>query len=345
MAPVVSPARGGPLGSPPNAVADDRCGVALPCVPPAAEWGTRVGPVLAAALAGAGVEALGRVEAWRVRAGRPVALGPADCPAPGCPPRCPAQQQARPVVRRPPAPLTRGLPPQHGAWGMLGTGLALAVIAAGGPSAAGGCAVLAAAAGFVALHAFVGSRLRAGWVAGLAVAGATVGLVGAWGAGAPAMAAAPLALAIALGVPAQLGLRRHGPRALAPLVASTLALGAAIAAVALAAGATRGAAAAAAALVVAHGVWRLFSVRGLLRGPAAPRARVRAAVVVPALSLVAVAAAGASPWLAVAFVPGALATAALARAAAPPPVRRIGQVELAVSTAFLVLAGIGLVPR
>jgi hypothetical protein len=49
-------------------------------------------------------------------------------------------------------------------------------------------------------------------------------------------------------------------------------------------------------------------------------------------------------WLVpLAFVPGALKTAiALARPETKPPIKRIGYLETAISTAFAVLAGIGL---
>jgi hypothetical protein len=50
-----------------------------------------------------------------------------------------------------------------------------------------------------------------------------------------------------------------------------------------------------------------------------------------------------NPLVPVAFVPGALKTfLGLARPETRPPIQRIGYVETAISTAFAILAGVGL---
>jgi hypothetical protein len=219
------------------------------------------------------------------------------------------------------------------------------VIAAGGASAAVAWAVLAAVAGFVASHAVTApsAGVRAAWRPAAGVA-ALAGAGAAW-AGAPLAALGPTLVAGGLGLLAHRGLHRHGLRARGPLVASTLALGAAIVAVALAGGAAPLAAGAAGGVVALHGVARLFAVRALLVGPGGRWALWRATLVPLAVVAGGVAGSGASAWLVAAFGPGVLASAILGRGATPPPVRQVGRGELLAAIGFLILAGIGLVPR
>lgn len=253
----------------------------------------------------------------------------------------PRTAAAPPARRRVPA----WLPAQHGAWSLLGVGLSLAWISAGHGGPAGLAAATAAVTGFIACHAATARsrrRRRAALPTGVA---ALAALLVAGMCGAPPVAALPLAGAALLGCVATYGLHRLGPRATVPLLISTVGLGLATWAVAIAARAAAPAALAAGALLALHGGSRLFAVRGAMRGDAG-RALAWSAALAP-LVLVAGAAlaGGGSAWFAAAFLPGVAVTAWWAAGATPPTPRRCGRYELAAAVGFLILAGIGLVPR
>lgn len=240
--------------------------------------------------------------------------------------------------------MTRWLPAQHGAWCLLGIAAALGFVAAGGLSLVGGTAAAVIALGFVATHVLAtGARrevpalLRWGGAAGLAagVTGVAIAV--------PATLV-PLILAAGAGWVSAGALLRGGPAAPQAVVAGGLAAGGAAAAVAAAGGAETGMIVWVATLMGLFALGRLTAVLAIFTRWNETAPAILAAVVPLCVVALLALLRGAGWWAPLAFLPAGALGLWLATSECRPSSRRCGLTEFAGAVAFLLLAGIDVVP-
>ncbi len=255
---------------------------------------------------------------------------------------CTARTVNAPPIRR--LPWHSWLPAQHGAWCLLGVGAALGLIAAGGISPVGSLCTGVIILGFIATHLIASGTHRSipgfvRWGTALLLVGATAGVAIAT----PA-ALIPLAIAGGAGWASATALLRGGPTAPQALVAGGLATGAAAAAVTAAGGAGAPVIVWVASLVGLFALGRLSAVGALFtRWNQLAPALLAAAVPIIIIAVLAWVR-GNGWWAPLAFVPATIAGLWLSTAECRPSSRRCGLTELAGAIAFLLLAGIDVVP-
>jgi len=236
------------------------------------------------------------------------------------------------------------LPAQHGAWVLLGIGAALGFIAAGGITPLAALCAGTMALGYVAVHVAASGHWRdvpapLRWCVPVALLSAAA-VVGTY---APEVAI-PAALAAGAGWASTLALLRGGPTDPQAMVAGGLAAGASAATVAAAGGAALPVAAWLGAVVGLFALGRLSAVRVTFTrwNDAGP---VIATALLPLLAVSLLAWwRGLGWWAPIAFVPATLLGLWLATSECRPTSRKCGLTEFTGALAFLLLAGIDVVP-
>ncbi|MHC5018725.1 MAG: hypothetical protein ACYTGX_01170 [Planctomycetota bacterium] len=238
----------------------------------------------------------------------------------------------------------RWLPAQHGAWCLLGIAAALGFVSSGGLSVVGGAAATVIALGFVATHVLASGAGRE--VPALLRWGGAAGLVG--GAAGVAIAApsalVPLVLAAGAGWVSAGALLRGGPAAPQAVIAGGLAAGGAAAAVAAAGGAEAGVVVWVATLMGLFALGRLAAVLVIFTRWNETAPAILAAIVPLGIVALLAVVRGAGWWAPLAFLPAAGLGLWLATSECRPSSRRCGLTEFAGAVAFLLLAGIDVVP-